>query len=110
MGFSQNPLSLALGKSGNKFSDNAHSFNLKELSFGLSLTDKKSYADKYLLTIYNPTTQLNDNYTLVSHKYYNTFPSYNFNGIKKDSFNPNGVSDFGNALGFGLLNLLFEGF
>lgn len=114
IGFSQNPVSLVLSKPNSTFSYKASSFKLKDVSFALNLSDRKSYADKYFLSVYNPTTQLNDNYVKVSNAYhitnYKSFTSYNFNGMKKDSFNPNGVSDMGSALGIGFLNLLFEKF
>jgi hypothetical protein len=112
VGFSQNPVSFVLGKPNSSFSSNASTFSLTDFSFALNLTDKKIDIDKYLLTVYNPTTQMNDNYVKVSNQYYlnhySSFPIYNFNGMKTDSFNPNGVSDFGSAIASGILNLFFE--
>lgn len=112
IGFSQNPVSLVLGKTNSQFSANKPSFSLKDISFNLNLSDKKSYADKYFLTVYNPTTQMNDHYVNVSNQYYlsnyKSFPIYNFDGTKIDSFNPNGVSDLGSAIASGILNLFFE--
>lgn len=114
IGFSQNPVLLVLGKSNRPFSPNAPIFSLKDFSFSLNLTNKNSYADKYLLSVYNPMTQMNDNYVNVSNKYYMTntksFSLYNFDGTKIDSFNPNGASDFGSAIASGILNLFFEKF
>ncbi len=111
IGFSQNPVSFVLGKTNNPFSSGAPTFSLKDISFSLNLSDKKSYADKYFLSIYNPTTQMNDHYVNVSNQYYlsnyKSFPIYNFDGTKIDSFNPNGVSDFGSAIASGILNLFF---
>ncbi len=111
VGVSQNTVSLVLGKTNGQFSANATTFSLKDISFGLTLSDKKSYADKYFLTVYNPMTQMNDNYVNVSNQYYlsnyKSFPMYNFNGMKTDSFNPNGVSDLGSGIVSGILNLFF---
>lgn len=88
------------------------SVQLSQTSFSLSLHDKQKYLDYYTLSLYNPTTQLNDQYVKINNGYFlsntKSFPSYNFNGMKKDSFNPYGVSDFGSAIASGLLNLLFE--
>lgn len=114
LGFSQNPASLVLGKTNSQFQSNTPTFSLKNISFNLTLSDKKSYADKYFLNVYNPMTQMNDHYVKVSDQYYMTnnksFPVYNFDGSKVDSFNPNGVSDFGSGVLSGIVNLLFEKF
>jgi hypothetical protein len=114
IGFSQNPISLVLGKSNRPFSSNVSILSLKDFSFNLSLSDRKSYADKYFLSVYNPMTQMNDHYVNVSDRYHlsnhKSFPTYNFNGIKTDSLNPNGVTDFGSAIVSGILNLFFEKF
>lgn len=112
IGFSQNPVSLVLGKSNSQFSANTSNISLKDISLSLNLSDKKSYADKYLLAVYNPMTQMNDLYVNVSDQYYlsntKSFPIYNFDGTKIDSFNPNGVSDLGSGIVSGILNLFFE--
>lgn len=80
----------------------------------MTLSDQKSYADNYFLSIYNPMTQVNDQYVTVSDHYYlsntKSFPMYNFDGTKIDSLNPNGVSDMGSAIASGILNLFFEKF
>lgn len=111
--WSQKPAVYVLGKSSRTLSFASSSIQLNPLSFQLSLQDKRFYLDYYTLSIYNPTTQLNDQYLKVSDTYFlsnnKAFPYYNFNGVKMDSFNPNGVSDFGSAIATGLLNLLFEG-
>jgi hypothetical protein len=114
IGFSQNPITLVLGKTNNSFSSNKAVFSLKDISFNLNLSDKKSYADKYFFTVYNPMTQMNDHYVKVSNSYYlsntKSFPIYNFDGTKIDSFNPNGASDLGSSIASGLLNLLIGKF
>jgi hypothetical protein len=114
IGFAQNPVSFVLGKSNRPYSSNVSILSLRDFSFNISLSDRKSYADKYFLTVYNPMTQMNDNYVKVSDRYYlsnyKSFPIYNFNGIKTDSLNPNGVTDFGSAIASGILNLFFEKF
>jgi hypothetical protein len=111
-GFAQNRTSFVLGKSNPPYSLCFSHLKLNSYSFSLFLHDKKTYLDYYTLSVYNPTTQLNDQYIKVSNGYYlsnnKAFPYYNFNGMKMDSFNPNGVSDFGSAIASGLLNFLFE--
>mgnify|MGYP006146592111 CR=1 FL=1 len=114
IGFSQQPVSLVLGKSNPTFTTNSPSLSLKDISFGLNLLDRKNYADKYWLTFYNPMTQMNDQYVNVGEQYYlsntKSFPIYNFDGTKIDSFNPNGACDLGSGIVSGLINLLFEKF
>lgn len=114
MGFSQNLVSLVLGKSKGQFAANTSNISLKDISLSLNLSDNKSYADKYWLTIYNPTTQMNDHYVTVVDQYYlsnyKSFPINNFDGTRIDSFNPNGVCDFGSGIVSGILNLFLEKF
>lgn len=114
LGLSQNPVSLVLGKSNRPFSSNVSVVSLRNFSFNLSLSDRKSYADKYFLTVYNPMTQMNDNYVRVSDQYYlsnyKSFPINNFDGTRIDSFNPNGACDFGSGIVSGLLNMFIDKF
>ncbi|MFN3753034.1 hypothetical protein [Flavobacterium sp.] len=114
IGFSQNTVSLVLGKTNGSFSSSMPSFNLKDISFSLNLSDKKSYADKYWLTVYNPMTQMNDHYVNVSDRYHlsnhKSFPINNFDGTRIDSFNPNGACDFGSGIVSGLLNMIIDKF
>jgi hypothetical protein len=67
---------------------------------------------KHSLSVYNSFTNLNDNYTIVSDKYYmnnvKTLSFYNFNQSRIDSFNPGGADDFKGALLVGVFNLLFN--
>lgn len=111
IGVSQNPNSIVCSKSISMTSADCSIFKQENTPFAFNLSDKKNYADKYLLTVYNPTTQLNDTYINTSNKYYLTNKlSYNLNNRKMDSFNPSGVSDFKSAVGIGFLNLLFGRF
>ena len=109
IGFTQNPVSFVMGKTNPSFSTNPPTFNLKDISFGLNLSESKNYTDKYWLILYNPMTQMNDHYVNVGEQYClsntKSFPIYNFDGTKIDSFNPNGASDLGSGIVSGLLNL-----
>jgi len=111
-GWSQERTVYVFGKVTRPLVFTAASVQLSPASFSLSLHHQQKYIDYYTLSLYNPTTQLNDQYVKVSNGYFlsntKSFPSYNFKGMKKDSFNPYGVSDFGSAIASGLLNLLFE--
>lgn len=57
---------------------------------------------------------MNDHYVNVGEQYYlnntKSFPIYNFDGTKIDSFNPNGACDLDSGIVSGLINLLFEKF
>lgn len=114
IGFSQQPVSLVLGKTNGSFSTDALSISPRDLSFSLNLSDSKSYADKYWLNVYNPMTQINDQYVNIGSQYYlsntKSFTTFNFDGTRIDSFNPNGACDLGSGIVSGLINLLFEKF
>jgi len=114
LGFSQNPVSLVLGKSNSRFSANPTNISLKDISLSLNLSDKKYYADKYWLAVYNPMKQMNDHYVNVGDQYYlsnyKSFPINNFDGTRIDSFNPNGACDFGSGIVGGLLNMFIKQF
>ncbi|MFM2213830.1 MAG: hypothetical protein RL427_1093 [Bacteroidota bacterium] len=111
-GWAQKPISFILGKATPPPAFSSSSLLLKPFSFTLSLNYKRAYLDYNALSVYIPATQLNDQYIKVSDRYFltstKTFSFYNFTGMKIDSFNPNGVSDFGSAIATGVLNLLFE--
>ncbi|WP_396147295.1 hypothetical protein [Flavobacterium sp.] len=68
----------------------------------------------YRLSIYNPTTNLNDNYYLVGGKYYmsntKSFSFFGPDGQRIDSFNPSGTNDFKSALIMGFINKIIKGF
>ncbi len=62
------------------------------------------------LSIYNPITNLNDNYYLVGDTYYlsntKSFSFFGAEGQRIDSFNPSGTNDFRSALIRGAINSL----
>ena len=65
------------------------------------------------LTFYNSTTGINNTYINVGENYFQSniksFSTINILELNRiNSFNPNGTNDFGNALVFGVLNLIFE--
>ncbi|RBA29955.1 hypothetical protein [Flavobacterium tibetense] len=90
----QQPINLNVN-----FNNNKPTFVLNQLQFR---TD-------YDFSIYNRTTQLNDNFSYYNGKleYKNSIiiPENLIYNNKMDSFNPNGVSDFKGALLTGFLNL-----
>jgi hypothetical protein len=114
VGFSQQPVSLVLGKTNGTFSSSAPTFNGKNISLRWNLAISKNLSDRYLLVVYNPMTRMNDHYVNVSDKYYLTntksFPTYNFDGTRIDAFNPNGASDLGSGIVNGLMNMLLRKF
>ena len=111
-GFSQQPVSLVLGKTNHSFSTNGITLHTKDLSFNVYLTDVRNYSTQYLLVVYNPMTQMNDQYVNVSNQYYLTntksFPTYNFDGTRIDAFNPGGVRDIGSGIVNGVVNSLLK--
>lgn len=90
----QQPINLNVN-----FNKNKPSFVLNQLQFR---TD-------YDFSIYNRTTQLNDNFSYYNGKleYKNSMiiPENLIYNNKMDSFNPNGVCDFKSAVLTGILNL-----
>lgn len=92
-----------------RFTFSSHNFNPFEYVINLK---SKNYLDKNNLSIYNKTTDLTDNFTKVSGKYYFSnakFDIENSNrGVKIDSFNPNGAFDIAGAVFAGLFNTLFD--
>ncbi len=99
------------------FKQNNRTFHLKKIR----LTSSDAY-----FSYYNKTTHLYDNYLIVHNKfsysnsspnYYNNFIFYTDNNLllenyfkhnKRDSFNPNGVSNIGEALFYGVLESIFK--
>jgi len=113
VGFSQNQISFGNNKiTKSKFQSGFLSVNVSPLSFKPNYLGQKNFASGYALEVYNPTTQLNDNYVRVNNTYYmsniKSFPNYGFNGIKADSFNPYGTTDIGGTIISGLINLLIS--
>lgn len=82
--------------------------NYKPFVWRSSFKNQNTY-----LTTYNSTTGINNKYTIVGETYFlsntmsfSTLNAFDLNRI--DSFNPNGTKNFGSALIFGVLNLIFE--
>jgi hypothetical protein len=113
VGFSQQPVSLVLGKTNQPFSNSTSLFSATT-SFSFNVLEFKKYSEPYLLVIYNPTTQMNDHFVPVGNRYYLTntksFPTHNFEGSRIDSFNANGVQDMGSGIVNGLINTLIKKF
>lgn len=114
VGFSQQPVSLVLGKTNSPFSSSSPNFNAKNISLNWNLDCSKNLSNRYLLVVYNPMTRMNDHYVNVNDKYYLTntksFQTYNFDGTRIDAFNPNGARDLGNGIVNGLVNMLLRKF
>ncbi len=85
--------------------------NFSNNSFLLNLNFNKSFSTNDL-SIYNPITNLNDNYYLLGDKYYmsntKSFSFFGFDGQRIDSFNPNGTNDFKSALLNGAINSIIK--
>jgi hypothetical protein len=90
-----------------KFESNIFSADKKLVIKPLNVQQNKN-----LISVYNPTTGLNDNYvfskdTITIEKSI-LINELNFRGQKMDSFNPSGLNNVGWALFAGFYNLLFE--
>jgi hypothetical protein len=85
--------------------------NFSNNTYLLSFNYKKP-SSLYQLSIYNSTTNLNDNYYLIGEKYYmsntKSFSFFGPDGQRIDSFNPNGTNDFKSALVIGVVNSLLK--
>lgn len=77
---------------------NKHFFTFNQLNF----------YTKNDFSVFNRTTMMNDNFSVYKghYEYKNSvlIPENMFFNSKTDSFNPNGASDFNNALLIGVLN------
>ncbi|MGL2965182.1 hypothetical protein [Flavobacterium sp. XGLA_31] len=112
-GFSQNPISFGNNPIPNsRFQSRFSTLSVSPLSFTIGFSNQKNYVSGYVLQIYNPTTQMNDQFVRVNDTYYmsnlKSFSNYGFDGMKIDSLNPYGASDVGSALATGLINLLIS--
>uniref|UniRef100_UPI004049285A hypothetical protein n=1 Tax=Flavobacterium sp. TaxID=239 RepID=UPI004049285A len=83
--------------------------NTRNYVFGfnqLNFYTKNDFSD------YNRATMMNDNFSVYKgqYEYKNSIfiPENMIYNSKIDSFNPNGVNDFGSALLTGILNLTFD--
>lgn len=88
------------------------SVNLKSGSFQVALNKNNFFSKKDNLTLYNPTTNINDYYYILGKTYRmsntKSFPTYGFEGQRIDSFNPSGTKDLGSAFIFGAINTILE--
>jgi hypothetical protein len=95
-----------------RFLPNLASVNVKPVSFQINLGNNNRLSKKGNLSLYNPTTNLNDNYYVLgkSYRMSNTksFSTYGFEGQRIDSFNPSGTKDLGSAFIFGAINTILD--
>jgi hypothetical protein len=88
--------------------------NLKPFSFQINFNKSNLFSKADNLTLYNPNTNLNDNYYVLGKDYVignsKSFPIYGFEGRQVDSFNPSGTKDFGSAIVFGAINSILGKF
>jgi|688.fasta_scaffold1164352_2 hypothetical protein len=84
------------------------SVNLKPFSFQINFNKSNLFSKTDNITLYNPITNLNDNYYVLGKDYVmsntKSFPIYGFEGRQVDSFNPSGTKDLGSAFVFGAIN------
>ena len=83
--------------------------NTRNYVFGFNQLNFYTKSD---FSIYNRATMMNDNFSVYKgqYEYKNSIfiPENMIYNSKIDSFNPNGVNDFGSALLTGILNLTFD--
>lgn len=95
-----------------RFLPSLASATLKPVSFQINFNRNNLFSNKDNLTLYNPTTNLNDTYYVLgkSYRMSNTksFPIYGFEGQRIDSFNPSGTKDLGSAFIFGAINSILD--
>lgn len=85
--------------------------NIFNTSANTSRISSSKSSRQSVFVIYNTVTGSNDAYVEGSDApVRSTVLLDNLNrGVKVDSFNPNGASDFGSAIGAGILNFIFNG-
>uniref|UniRef100_UPI004049E41D hypothetical protein n=1 Tax=Flavobacterium sp. TaxID=239 RepID=UPI004049E41D len=88
------------------FMTKSNSLNLQIVSFDYKFKPK----DFNTFSIYNPYSKLNDLYYYSNNSIYfsKTIQQNPYQFMRKDSFNPNGVSDFGGGLIIGTINTIFN--
>lgn len=95
-----------------RFLPSLASVNLKPVSFQINLNKNNFLSKKGDLSLYNPITNLNDNYYVLGKSYRmsntKTFSIYGFEGQRIDSFNPSGTKDLGSAFIFGAITSILE--
>jgi hypothetical protein len=83
--------------------------NTRNYVFGFN---QLNFYTKNDFSVYNRATMMNDNFSVYKgqYEYKNSIfiPENMIYNSKIDSFNPNGVNDFGSALLTGILNLTFD--
>jgi hypothetical protein len=103
--FGQNPIFT------NRLTPNLSSGKFKPFSFQINFNKNDLFSKADNLTIYNPVTNLNDNYYILGRTYtistIKSIPSNGFIGPRIDSLNPSGTKDFGSAVALGVLNFIF---
>lgn len=82
--------------------------NLNSRNYVIGFNQLNFYTKSYF-SVYNRATMMNDNFSVYKgqFEYKNSIfiPENTIYNSKIDSFNPNGVNDFGSALLTGILNL-----
>lgn len=95
-----------------RFLPSLASVNVKPVSFQINLNKNNFLSKKGDLSLYNPITNLNDNYYVLGKSYRmsntKTFSVYGFEGQRIDSFNPSGTKDLGSAFIFGAITSILE--
>lgn len=94
-----------------KFLPTLTNINFTNNSFQMNLNSFR-FNNANQLSLYNPTTNLNDNYYLVGEKYFmSNTKSFSFigpDGQRIDSFNPSGTNDLRSALIVGAIHSLLD--
>ena len=85
-------------------------FNQKPLFQPIDFNAISFVEDKKVLSLIRLNGNFSESYIVVSNQLYKTnqLKQLNFLEDKKDSFNPIGTTNFGAALGLGILNFLLE--
>lgn len=95
-----------------RFLPSLASVNVKPISFQINLGKNNWLSKNGKLSLYNSTTNLNDNYYVLGKSYRmsnsKTFSMYGFEGQRIDSFNPSGTKDLGSAFLFGAINTILD--
>lgn len=84
----------------------SHAFNPSFYNFGISTNTAKA---KPMFTYYNYVTGTNDYVDADGNARSMVLADNTLRGVKIDSFNPNGATDFKSALLSGALNYIFNG-
>lgn len=79
-------------------------------TFGIATTP---ILNPYFFSSYTPATQNNTislrNNSLYSYNRAESLPENNWRGVKIDSYNPNGATDFGSMVVLGVIQTIFNG-